>query len=192
MMFRSPVWMFRTDPATINFDRNRALQQIYRQHELQSRFDFDYDSAHTPQRPILDPGYMTDFQVRPRHCRKTALFYALDGCNLFFPDRNRCFAGAHDLYHPWRHQHRQAIVRVHPAEKISREQRHFDFLYPIGPASHVFADGQKAFVTCIFQQQVRCLLSACSHQDREPRPLLIAVPHFDSPREATAVGVPEF
>jgi hypothetical protein len=85
-----------------------------------------------------------------------------------------------------------AIVRVHTAEEISREQRHFDFHHPIGPASHVFADGQKAFITCIFQQQARCLLSACPNQDREPRPLLIAYVHAGSAREATAVGVPKF
>jgi hypothetical protein len=123
---------------------------------------------------------MADLQVRPRHRRKAILYDTLNGSDLFLLDWNECFANPDDLDYARRHQNGQAVVRVHAAEEIPGEQWHFDFLYAIRPVTSVFADGQKALVTCVFQQQSRTLLSSSSGHNREPWPLLIPNTHIDS------------
>src|SRR5258708_21709348 len=86
-----------TDPAAVNFNCDRALQQTDGQDELQSRLDSSHDSGDTAQRPIFDPGDLADLQIRPGHYRNAALSNALDCGDLLFFNRNGRLADSNDL-----------------------------------------------------------------------------------------------
>jgi hypothetical protein len=60
-------------------------------------------------------------EIRPRHCRKTALYHTLDAHDLVFLDGNGLFANTDDLNDSGSPENGQAIVWVHAAEEITRE-----------------------------------------------------------------------
>jgi hypothetical protein len=66
-------------------------------------------------------------EIRPGHCRKTALYHTLDGRDLVFLNRNRLLANTDDLNDSGSSENGQAIVWVHAAEEIAREQRQSDY-----------------------------------------------------------------
>jgi len=72
-----------TDPVAINFDCNRALQQINGEHELQSGLDFEDDSG----QPLKGPSSIEPrgrFPGTAKALSKDRFFPRADGGDLLF------------------------------------------------------------------------------------------------------------
>jgi hypothetical protein len=165
------------NPAAVNVDRNRTLQQANREYEPQSRLDSEKDSAQTAQRPILKANDLPGLQVRPGNHRDATLPNVLDRGNLLLVDREHCLTDSGDVEHARRHQNWDPIIRIHPAEEIFWKQGHCSVPRPVRPLARELDQRQVALVTGVLQEQSSVLFSARSGPDGVPGPLMISGTH---------------
>src|SRR5579862_2102657 len=121
--------MFEAIP--VNFNRNRPLQQVDRDHKAAGILEHRHDAFGACKRAMLDLDTLADLKVRPRLAIGVRLQYRADIIQFPLFDRHDCFAQPDDCVDAWRYQDRQTMDWIEPAENVAWKERQFDLFCSI-------------------------------------------------------------
>ncbi len=135
------------DPASLDFNRNRALEQADRYDQSVLRFDSRQDAFHSGQRSTVDNNLVSDPEIRPRRQRQTGCNKTLQRFYLAVLDRNRPLPESDDREDACGDENRQAANCVEPGENVARKERLIHILHPVGPTYCVPVNGHKRLIS---------------------------------------------
>ena len=163
---------------SIDFDRNRPLQQIDGNDQAVSVLEHHHKPLRPRKRPVFNTYPLSDSQIRPRLAIRLGFQHGANSVEFRLINRNEGLPYGHDAVYTWYGEDGQTVQWIEPAKDVARKQRKFYLLCAVGPPAAAAVSRKEFFVSFAAKISRDNFLKPRSYVERVPQTTIFGKLHL--------------